>query len=305
MVNSIENLNINEKCAPNIDYEKNGNTCLDDEIVIKIIDGYNEKNPNKQIEYTNKEDSLHKLKRIQKEKNKCSTDTCLVNKFIESKIAVKVLGKYFRPKGPAGSKKWLSTDNIDDVLRQYGEIYKSFYYLGTVPLDFYKIERLGFHTLDLESLYKRGKTKVAMVINLDRDGQPGSHWVALFCDMKRRRIYFFDSVGKDPEDDIRLFINALLKFLYMKKFNEELSINYVINHKDDPNDRVIRNIQENFEIRYNNIQHQFKNSECGVYSINFILRLLKGESFDSIVNNVTRDDEMKKCRDVYFNPENQ
>jgi hypothetical protein len=53
-------------------------------------------------------------------------------------------------------------------------------------------------------------------------------------------------------------------------------------------------------IDYNNIRHQFKHSECGVYSINFILRLLKGETFDHICKNITSDDEINECRPVYF-----
>ena len=55
-----------------------------------------------------------------------------------------------------------------------------------------------------------------------------------------------------------------------------------------------------FDVRYNKIQHQFKNSECGVYSMNFIIRLLNNESFDHIVNNITKDDKMNDCRNAYF-----
>ena len=53
-------------------------------------------------------------------------------------------------------------------------------------------------------------------------------------------------------------------------------------------------------ISYNKIRHQFKNSECGVYSVNFILRLLKGELFDNICSNITTDDQVNECRKVYF-----
>jgi Ulp1 family protease len=54
------------------------------------------------------------------------------------------------------------------------------------------------------------------------------------------------------------------------------------------------------DIQHNKIRHQQKGSECGVYSINFILRLLKGETFDEITNNITLDEEVNKCRKVYF-----
>ena len=53
-------------------------------------------------------------------------------------------------------------------------------------------------------------------------------------------------------------------------------------------------------IKFNQSRHQFKNSECGVYSVNFILRLLKGETFEYICDNITLDDEVNKCRETYF-----
>ena len=37
----------------------------------------------------------------------------------------------------------------------------------------------------------------------------------------------------------------------------------------------IKNLFKDFDIRYNTVQHQFNNSECGVYSINFVIRLHK------------------------------
>jgi len=55
-----------------------------------------------------------------------------------------------------------------------------------------------------------------------------------------------------------------------------------------------------FDVKYNNIQHQQKDSECGVYSMNFIIRAAKGEPFDSITKNITLDDEINECRKVYF-----
>ena len=56
----------------------------------------------------------------------------------------------------------------------------------------------------------------------------------------------------------------------------------------------------NIDIRYNTNRHQYKNSECGVYSMNFIIRLLRGEGFAKIEKSKVIDDEMNKCRKVYF-----
>ena len=56
----------------------------------------------------------------------------------------------------------------------------------------------------------------------------------------------------------------------------------------------------NNDIIYNQVRHQFSNSECGVYSMNFIIRLLHGETFDDITENITKDTEMNACRKSYF-----
>ena len=50
----------------------------------------------------------------------------------------------------------------------------------------------------------------------------------------------------------------------------------------------------------NNIRHQFKNSECGVYSMHFIINLLEGKTFEDVTKNIIKDDDMLKNRDLYY-----
>jgi len=54
------------------------------------------------------------------------------------------------------------------------------------------------------------------------------------------------------------------------------------------------------DVKYNKVRHQYKNSECGVYSMNFIIRLLRGEGFKEISKSKVIDDQMNQCREVYF-----
>ena len=54
-------------------------------------------------------------------------------------------------------------------------------------------------------------------------------------------------------------------------------------------------------MKYNKQKHQRGGSECGVYSMNFILRLLRGDTFDKISSKEIKDNKMNKCRKVYFN----
>ena len=50
----------------------------------------------------------------------------------------------------------------------------------------------------------------------------------------------------------------------------------------------------------NKVRHQFKNSECGVYSMNFIISLLEGKTFTEVTENIIKDDDMLKNRDVFY-----
>ena len=34
------------------------------------------------------------------------------------------------------------------------------------------------------------KKKIGIVFNLDKHNQPGSHWVALYTDLKANQVYF-------------------------------------------------------------------------------------------------------------------
>ena len=52
---------------------------------------------------------------------------------------------------------------------------------------------------------------------------------------------------------------------------------------------------------YNKIEHQTGNTECGVYSIVFILQMAKGKkTFDEYCKKITRDDSINKCRKKLF-----
>ena len=52
--------------------------------------------------------------------------------------------------------------------------------------------------------------------------------------------------------------------------------------------------------KVNNVRHQYRNSECGVYCINFIVEMLKGRKFEDYVNDVIKDLKMNEKREFYF-----
>ncbi len=299
------------KCAPGKKYTDG--SCFSTESLKKIAESYNNKNKTKIDVNASRSELIKHLN--SKLSDKCSEQTCWLRLDIVKALENEdIENNTFRPKGPSKKYDWLSTTNINDVVEQYQSLHNDFLFLGAVPVDFEDLPVLGIHDLNFDELFNKGKTKIGMVINLDEHWKNGSHWVALYTDLSKNQVYFFDSVGKKPPKPVRKFINRITKYMYKKKYNKKLPINDVIskikklkNITDDTlkkyaneNDYIKNLIGGGFDIRYNNIQHQFENSECGVYSINFIIRLVGGESFDSVINDITKDEEMNANRKVYF-----
>jgi Ulp1 family protease len=111
------------------------------------------------------------------------------------------------------------------------------------------------------------------VFNLDKHDQPGSHWVSLFVSVPKKTIVFFDSANGGVPAEIRRFVKMV--------------------HKTNPEYKFIASKKE----------HQKKNTECGVYSIHFIIEMLR--DFDKMLNTVMRgnitDKAMTRYRRKYFN----
>lgn len=295
-----------KRCAPNNKFEDG--SCYTIESLQKIATAFNaqDKNKNNKINISNDKNEL--LNQLTKKISECQS--CWLRTELVKNINDDNINETFRPLGPDGKKDWLSTTDINDVVEQYQEKYKDFVFLGAVPYDFMELKMLGIQNINLDGLVKDGKTKIGLVINLDEHNQDGSHWVALFTNLKNKEIYFFDSVGDKPGKKIKWFINVLTDYIYNKETKENNSLQVggimkIINKIKNKQVKqkymsILENKLSGIDIRYNQKQHQFKDSECGVYSINFIVRLAGGETFDEITNNITKDDKMNECRETYF-----
>ena len=73
---------------------------------------------------------------------------------------------------------------------------------------------LGLSNIDFDDFVTEGKTKLGLVINLDTHDKSGSHWVALYIDLKQNQIYYFDSIGNKPGPRIKRFNNQILDYMY-------------------------------------------------------------------------------------------
>ena len=295
-----------KKCAPSKKYTED--SCFTIESLTKMAEAYNKqikdgKIKEKEIVINNDKKSLVK-QLTERLKGVCDNQICwLKQDFIKQMNDKEINDETFRPLGPQGKFTWLNTTNIDEIMGQYEEQYPEFVFLGAVPIDFDKLEYLGIRDLDFDDLItKNKKTKIGIVFKFDEHWQSGSHWVAMFVDLLKNQVYYFDSYGTRPKKRIRNLVNRIAKWCYHRN---------VLNKKDKLENSITEHSfmmpsksnyieKELKHIKYNKTRHQFKNSECGVYSVNFILRLLKGEDFEDICKNITSDDEVNKCRKVYF-----
>ncbi len=295
-------MNLNKRCAPS--KTDTTHSCFSFKDLIRIAKKYNEDDNNKNKININNISKKEIVKELEKRITNCDNHACWLNTYLVKSLNDDNINKNtFRPEGPVKKNEWLNTTHINEVLKQYTYVYPEFTFLGTVPYDFEELDVLGFNKIDFNEYFKQKKTKFGMVINLDEHNQSGSHWVALYFDLLKNQIYFFDSVGKKPGIKIKRFINKITNFLYEKEYKEKIDTSEIMHliKKNTESSKKYTLLLKKFDINYNNIQHQFKNSECGVYSMNFIIRLLKGETFEYITKNITLDDDINKCREKYFN----
>jgi hypothetical protein len=279
------------KCAPDLEFE-NG-SCIPLKVLIEMSEAYNKwcdsKGEGNKIELHSSMETLYpdEYKRylLFEFKNRFDNNhkkwiNEQFTKLMSEEAKDNLENKVFRPDGPQGKFDWLSTIDINQVLYQYEDKYNDFKFLGAVPIDFQELDYLPFKTLNFSELEKNGSNRVGVIFNLDPSYKSGSHWVSLFIDLKKCQAYFADSYASPPPDEVKEFMKKIENYFKNKGIN-------------------------NYDIRYNKTQHQRGNSECGVYSINFILRLLKGKTFDHICAKRVTDEQVNKCRNIYFNKVNK
>ena len=247
-------------------------TCFTHDSLKKIAKAYNKTHSGKIRISSGKKELWRDIQ--DKLNNECGDETCWIGLgFVKNIKDINIKEYTFKPVIPRGRYQWLSTSDINAVLKQYQKLFKGkFKYLGALPIDFAKINRT-MKNFNISRELKKGFETVGVVFNLDPHNKKGSHWVSLFIDARGNvvTIDFFDSYGDEPPKEIQNFIKRLQKQLSYK-----------------------------VKVRVNTIRHQRKKSECGMYSLLFIIDRLLGVSFDNFVSNVIRDKIANDMRKVIF-----
>jgi hypothetical protein len=292
---SLSKGNYLSKSNVNIIKSATDESCFSIDALRKIATKWNTEttsNPNMKIQFDNNTSGHTLWSSINNVmKYKCNNEICWMKQdFIKDSPLAKELLKNFKPLMPkkwlSNPIEWLNTIDIRDVMNQYEIKYPHFEFIGPVPMDFDTKVGFGQCVIDelckinLNDLMKKGKSKIGVVFNLDKHTQSGSHWVAMYGDFKGEnglgKICYWDSYGMKPNKEVVVLMERLKK--------QAIEIGH------------------NVDIKINTVRHQYKNSECGVYCIYFLTSLLDGEkSFENIVENIVKDDDMNAKRIEYFN----
>ena len=272
-------------CSPTA--EKGKYTCYSDTALHKLKELWNTRHPDVKIIETDSREIWKKLKTYMS--NVCSTEKCWLRQhFAKNKVTSEISNYTFAPTAPVTWKKnpneWLNSLDIESVMKQHEKKMSNFAFIGPSPIDFDKKLTDNECVWDdlckfsLHKLLKKGKNKIGFIFNLDPHNKDGSHWFSMFCDVKNGYIFFIDSTG-DP----------------MPKQVRKLA------------DRIIdqaRTLDIPLILYENKKEHQFKNTECGMYSLYIIIELLYGRKTPHyFMTTRVPDKEMENLRLEYFNHE--
>jgi hypothetical protein len=274
-------------CSPKPKGEMNDFSCYTDKSLYKLRNLWNERHPDARIE-TNNPKEIHVLL-SNHFSNICNKESCWLKQKTEFGPISSDIADSFAPESPDEWKKnpneWLSSVDIMKVMKQYEKAYKCFEFIGPSPIDFDTRKLYGECVWDelcnfnLEEQIKNGKTKIGIIFNTDPHNKPGQHWISMFINIKKKKIFFFDSTGDDPLPPIMDLVNRIKE--------QGLAMNPKIVFQFDSNQ---------------GIEHQYGNTECGIYSLFFIVHMLEDKLTEHYLKtHILKDQYMSKFRKVYFN----
>ena len=275
-----------ERCSPKKKSQVLDYTCYSKESLFKIRKLWNTKHPDSAIKSNSPKkiwESLHYILG-----KTCKKESCwLRHKCLKANVDLSILKEDFSPKAPEEWKKnpqeWLTSIEILEFMKQYEKTYENFEFLGPSPIDYDTHKAYGecvweeLCEFSLRDNLKEGKTKVGIIFNTDPHTEDGEHWVAMFMDLDKGKLYYFDSYGEEIPEQIDKFADNVIKQANSMGRN-------------------------NFKKYISKKRHQFSESECGMYCLYFIIEMLKGKSFSKFNGKKKiKDKHMIKLRKLWFN----
>ncbi len=272
-------------CSP----DANGHSfsCYSKEDLKILKDTWNTKNPHAPIK-SNDCKLIWKMLKFYL-KRKCDKESCWTKSIVDDHTERKHLLDSFSPQSPLIWKKnpneWLSSVEIINVMKQYENAYKCFKFIGPSPIDFDDPKSYGscvwedLCKFNLQNHINKNKFKIGIIFNTDPHYKDGEHWISLFINCKKKLIFFFDSVGSKPPPEIMKFVRKIQD--QGRSLKKPIEFTYDENHP---------------------FEHQKKNTECGVYSLYFIVHMLKDKlGKDYLKTKNLPDEYIQQFRKIYFN----
>lgn len=273
-------------CAPGR-LDKRNKSCLSDATVLAIAGAYNNYVSKDALLGNRKGIDLIDLTMEKKDilrrlhlnfQSECHGDEICITKqeFLQKLLTpehINEIEKSYLAKGPLVNE-WLSNEDIDEVMSRYQFIHSDFLFMGALPRDCSVINSCPLYMLDFAGYEKQGITKIGIIYNMDKYGESGSHWVSCLMDLNKNILYFSNSGGDPPYKEMNNMISDFKRYIASKR--------------------------KNATVKINGKRYQKDRSECGVYSLNFIIRLLNGTTFEEIIENPLNFKEINSCRNVYF-----
>jgi len=274
------------RCSPKPNVNKiNDFSCYTDTSLFELRDLWNKRHPDKLISSNEPKVIWELLSEYMK--NVCNKESCwLKQNFVETNKINDFIDD-FAPVSPSEWKKnpneWLSSVDIIRVMKQYEKAYKCFEFFGPSPIDFdtktskTKCVWDEICNINVEDQIKRGKTKLGFIFNTDPHYKSGQHWISLFVNIKKGTIFFFDSAGNKIPKQIKKLVDKIIR--QGRQLNKSMVFD------------------QNYPV-----EHQYGNTECGIYSIYFIVHMLEDKvSAYYLKNHILKDEYMEKFRKLYFN----
>jgi hypothetical protein len=276
------------QCSPSHKKNKDDFSCFSNDDLYKLRDLWNMRHPDAIIKTNEPKEIWASLKKYMG--SVCNKESCwLKQNFVGDSKTRKELEDAFAPKSPNEWKKnpneWLSSVDILDVMKQYEKAYKCFDFIGPSPIDYDAKKLYGecvwneLCNFNLKDQIKNGKTKIGVIFNTDPHYLGGSHWVSLFINIKRKKIFYFDSAGDEIPKRIKHFVDS------------------VIEQGKSLKPRIDFEFDQNYPV-----EHQYGNTECGIYGLYFIVHMLEDKINEHYLKtHILKDEYMSKFRKVYYN----
>lgn len=280
-------------CSPAVQKISVKDSCYTPKILFMIRDAYNQDHSSE--DKITETDPTKLWKILNDRFVQCKKEDCWLNEIKDKNLRKRIDRYIFAPDKPYEWKKnpneWLSNFDIMNVLEQYEQTYKHFEFIGPSAIDFDTVingkncVQNELCQFELSDHIKRGKTHIGIIFNLSPHTSSGSHWVSLFIDVKERVIFFFDSAGESIPKEIKALVDRI---------QADNGRKYTF-HQNHPK------------------EHQMGNTECGVYSLFFIVTMLtsmthlvKGrmkmqQKMHLFKRRTIPDKYIEKYRNVYFN----